>query len=170
MSLRTLHPEDFPTRDFLLEILARPPRELSTLTRVVCDTNLILDWLYWENAPEKPLLAALSEQRFAALASPATFLELADVLTRPAFGLSVAEQGGILARWADLSYCLPDPGEAILRTRDPDDQKFLNLACGRNAHWLLTKDKDLLSCAKKARRCALTICQPIRFPLESLPQ
>ena len=41
------------------------------------------------------------------------------------------------------------------RCRDPDDQKFLDLATRVRARWLLSRDDHLLVLAKRARRDGL---------------
>ena len=41
------------------------------------------------------------------------------------------------------------------RCRDPDDQKFLDLAASSGARWLLSRDDHLLSLARRTRRDGL---------------
>ena len=36
--------------------------------------------------------------------------------------------------------------------RDPDDQKFLELAQASGAQWLISKDRDLLKLARRTRK------------------
>ena len=55
-----------------------------------------------------------------------------------------------------------DAGEPSPRLvcRDPDDQKFIDLALARNARWLISRDKALLALAKRAKPRGLLIQKP----------
>ena len=41
--------------------------------------------------------------------------------------------------------------------RDPDDQKFIDLALSTQARWLISRDKALLALAKRAKPRGLSI-------------
>ena len=50
-----------------------------------------------------------------------------------------------------------------LRCSDPDDQQFIDLAIGRRAHALLTRDRALLRLASRARRFGVMVATPERW-------
>ncbi|MFT7776961.1 putative toxin-antitoxin system toxin component, PIN family [Roseateles sp.] len=50
--------------------------------------------------------------------------------------------------------------------RDPDDQKFIDLALAARARWLISRDKAVLALAKRARLRGLAILTPERWSLD----
>ena len=166
-----------PTADFLLELRTAhrtsperrrafesdaqlAPGERAT-PLVVLDTNVLLDLWYWDNAVSRFIRAALLSDRFWAVRSDDTVDELADVLRRRHFGLSVAEQCEILRLWhtASVGIRLPnDTPDAFCRDRD--DVKFLTLAQALRADFLITKDKKVLKAGRKLRRFGVNTLTP----------
>ena len=125
--------------------------------KAVIDTNVWLDWLVFDD----PSAAALAVVRAAGrLELPATVpirAELAAVLERPLFGLDVRAREAVLARFDSLALMLPAPEPAELPARlpvcrDPDDRKFVELALGCGAGFLVSRDKAVLKLAGRARR------------------
>jgi predicted nucleic acid-binding protein len=49
--------------------------------------------------------------------------------------------------------------------RDPDDQKFIDLALAAKAQWLVSRDKALLALAKRAKARGLLIVKPEAWTL-----
>jgi putative PIN family toxin of toxin-antitoxin system len=135
----------------------------------VIDTNVWLDLYVFGDARAAPLAQALAEGRLRALRSVRTDDELARVLERPVFAqrAGAAAHAAHLAAWQS-SACLleAEPGPAPWICRDPQDQKFLDLACAAQALWLLTKDRALLDLAPVARRAGLRIATPEGFYAE----
>ena len=126
---------------------------------VVLDTNILLD-LYVFQDPRAHLLRPHVETRsMCFLASDQTVAELANVLTREKFSLSVQRQNDILSSWRSASQVLPQ--EAIQsspwRCKDRDDQVFLDLAWTRRPAVLLSKDLHVLRFAKRALRDGVQI-------------
>lgn len=116
----------------------------------VIDTNIWLDWLVFDD----PSVIPLRRSDLVIYASCSMRAELADVLTRSRFGLAGGKQQACLAAFdARVSLC-EQPGASVTRLRcsDTDDQKFIELAVARRAPLLLTRDKALLSLARRARR------------------
>lgn len=139
------------------------------LPRIVIDTNVLLDLLFWKNPTAAPLAEALQENRLVAIFDDEALWEAAEVLGRPAF---LADDELIFARlaaWAEQAERVPI--EAIdarretlsVRCRDPLDQKFLTLAVAGNARWLATKDKLLFKAGKKLRRFGTEPVRPTEF-------
>ena len=58
-----------------------------------------------------------------------------------------------------------EPSPRII-CRDPDDQKFIDLALARHARWLVSRDKALLALAKRAKLRGLFILKPELWKLE----
>ena len=79
------------------------------------------------------------------LASPATVKELSDVLARPKFERYVtgAERLEFLAAFVREAEIV-DASESTHASRDPDDDKFLDLAVAGQAECIVSGDEDLL--------------------------
>jgi len=52
------------------------------------------------------------------------------------------------------------PPAVRLICRDPDDQKFIDLAISQGAQWLFSRDRAVLALAKRARAQGLIIMSP----------
>ena len=138
-----------------LEAAARP-RPIP----VVMDTNIVLDLLVFADPQGADLRAALEAGRLQWLATPAMREELQRVLdypqlqTRLAFyGLSLAQ---VMAAFdARVCLCPPAP-KAPCTCKDPDDQKFIDLAVAHQAA-LLSKDKAVLALRKRLERLQVTL-------------
>jgi len=123
--------------------------------RLVLDTNVWLDWLVFDDPELAPLRAAVREGRARVFIDAACEAELARVLAYPLgrIRLDAAAQAACLAecrrRAAPGERVAPLPGE-LPRCRDPDDQKFLELARDCAADFLLTRDRALLELARRA--------------------
>ncbi len=131
------------------------------MLRLVLDTNVVLDLLHFDDPAVAPLRRALADGRAACFASAATRAELAHVLSRPRFRIAKDEIGRLLDAYDALARpCEPAAGAALPPCRDPDDQKFLELAQAARADFLVTKDKALLALARKAARLGFRIVRP----------
>lgn len=116
------------------------------------DTNVVLDLLHFDDAVARPLLHALEAGRLCCMVSDATLDEWRRVLTYPAFALDSARQAALYARYQALTVLEPAAVVADLpRCRDPDDQKFIELAATAHAQGLVSKDRAVL---RLRRRCA----------------
>lgn len=141
-----------------------PPAEVAaSAARLVLDTNALLDWWLFEEAAFSGLPQALADGRVRWIACPAMRTELQRVLGRASLARYEPDCERTLAhfdQWAQLCTD-PTPSPAPrLRCRDGDDQVFLDLALRESAGWLLTRDRDLLSLARKARWLGLRIATP----------
>ena len=139
--------------------------------RIVLDTNVVLDWLVFDDASIAPLRAAHAAGRVCLLARADTLTELARVLAYPLFALSADAQTTALAQYAALRLPeepIPEPVSTVLLKklpicRDPDDQKFLELARDQAATYLLSKDKRLLELNRRKFGLPFTILTPRAF-------
>jgi len=141
--------------------------QADTRPAIVVDTQVVMDWLVFNDPRVQALATALTSGALRWLVAPAMRDELCHVLGR-----------GVAARYApDLSFieaqfdAYAEGVEAVepsprLVCRDPDDQKFIDLALGRNARWLVSRDKALLALAKRAKPRGLVILKPELWTLE----
>lgn len=120
--------------------------------RVVFDTNVVLDLLHFDDALARPLLHALDAGRLRCVVTGTTLDEWRRVLTYPAFALDPLRQAELATRYQALALFEPAATAAGLpRCRDPDDQKFIELAAAARAQALVSKDRAVL---RLRRRCA----------------
>jgi putative PIN family toxin of toxin-antitoxin system len=127
---------------------------------VVIDTNIVLDLLVFADPRAVELRAALEVGQLQWLASPAMREELQRVLGYPqlqprlAFhGLSPAQ---VLAAFDAYSALRPAAPKAPCTCKDPDDQKFIDLAVAHQAA-LLSKDKAVLAMRKRLERLGVAL-------------
>jgi putative PIN family toxin of toxin-antitoxin system len=127
---------------------------------VVLDTNVCLDLFVFDDPRCVPLHQALHANELVAVTDAACREEWRRVLSYPVLRLDDTGRAIALARFDALVRCVPmegstDPAAPPLRCRDPDDQKFLDLALRAGARWLLSRDAHLLSLARRTRRSGL---------------
>ena len=132
---------------------------------MVIDTNIWLDMLVFDDPGTRRLASLLQPPaQVQPLASDEMRAELADVIARPQFGLDDDCRAELLARYDATVLPASIAPDCRLPCRDPDDRKFLDLAIGRRAAWLLSRDRALLAARKVAwRRFAVRIGQVTDF-------
>lgn len=121
--------------------------------RVVFDTNVLLSMFVFADSRFAPLRTEVDAGRWLAFTRPDCLEEFRRVLDYAMFKLeperqvaaftaylAIAHQPGPLLPW------LPAP---LPRCKDPDDQKFLELARDIEADWLVSSDKALLKLNRK---------------------
>lgn len=127
--------------------------------RLVLDTNIWLDWLVFNDPGISPVRTMAEAGKAEIIITGDCAQELERVLGY-AFGrkiLDAAEQAACLARFhAAACMFVPDgepgfesPAFALPACKDPDDQKFLELARDCRADFLVTRDRDLLVFARR---------------------
>ncbi|MGH8085724.1 MAG: putative toxin-antitoxin system toxin component, PIN family [Lysobacter sp.] len=129
---------------------------LATAPRIVLDTNVCLDLLRFGDPRTTTLRAALEGGHVVAVTDDECRDEWLRVLTYPLLRLDETSRDAMVAAFdalvRPLSPAMRRTEAALPRCRDPDDQKFLQLAHASNARWLLSRDRHLLSLAKRCRR------------------
>ena len=134
------------------------------MLRLVLDTNVVLDLLHFDDPAVAPIRRALQEGKAACIGNAACRDELAHVLSYPQFKIPEHEARRILDEYDALAQPCHLAADATLpplpQCRDPDDQKFLELARAAKADLLVTKDKALLALARKVGRLGLQIHPP----------
>lgn len=136
----------------------------SDTPRIVLDTNVALDWLVFADPRCSDLARLIVQGRLAWHATQAMRDELAHVLPRPALARWQHDSVQVLATF-DEHVRLTTPADCrdaaqLPACKDPDDQKFIDLACAIGARWLLTHDRALLDLAAPARRLGVEILKP----------
>jgi uncharacterized protein len=135
---------------------------------VVLDTNVALDWLLFRDAGCAHLATQLQAGQLQWQATLAMRNELSSVLPRPEFRAWLPDCEHILSTfdsWARIVQkppCAARP-DARLRCRDPDDQKFIDLAVAVGAKWLFSKDRALLALLRPARTHGVEVLTPARW-------
>jgi len=118
---------------------------------VVLDTNIVLDLFVFQDVATLPLKSALANQSLHWLAAEPMREELARVLAYPQIVKSLAHHtlsaSEVLSRFSAQANIVSVAAKASVTCRDPDDQKFIDLAVMHQA-LLLSKDKAVL-CMKK---------------------
>jgi len=129
--------------------------------RLVLDTNVILDLLVFKDPSTEPIRLLLDAKQVDAVRTPASMAELIDVIGRPAFKLSGADQEMIVQAWESRSRQLENTAiePAPFSCRDPDDQVFINMAYSLRPALLLSKDLRVLELQAIAKQHGVEISQ-----------
>ena len=114
------------------------------------DTNVVLDWLLFDNPSAALLAAAIAQRQVRWIATAAMRGELSEVLRRGLAGQRNADPTLVLAGWDAHAEMIDEPPRlpvaVALPCSDPDDQKFLDLA-----HW----GRRPLAAEPRPRRAAI---------------
>lgn len=148
-----------------------PAPQRPAATPCVLDSNVVLDWLVFEDPHGLRLGAALMQGRLRWLMSPPMHEELLDVLGRldrlPALQRwssrrKHAQQ--MVEAWATPVACPPPLPPALqMRCSDADDQIFVDLALAHRTPWLLSRDRALLRLAGRLRPWGVHVVAPARW-------
>lgn len=120
--------------------------------RVVLDTQVWLDWLVFDDACVGPLREALAAGRAEIVIDEPCEAELARVLAYDLgrYTLDAGQQTRCIARSRSVARKVaPAAAPGLPKCRDPDDQKFLELAAAAGADYLVSKDQALLALAPR---------------------
>ena len=132
----------------------------------VIDTNIVLDLWLFEDPATIPLRAALQSGAISHLATASMRDELERVLTYPHLAKRMARSNiqaqDILSRFDEYLLAAEPAVKAACTCKDPDDQKFIDLAVA-HAVPLLSKDKAIL-CMKKRLFQSGVVLNPSEIP------
>ena len=119
---------------------------------VVLDTNIVLDTFVFKDTATHALLAALSCGNLHWLTTQAMRAELERVLSYPQIVKRLTLQQipakDVLVQFDVHSNMVDMAAKACVTCKDPDDQKFIDLAVAHRAQ-LLSKDKAVLDMTKR---------------------
>ncbi len=128
------------------------------MNTVVLDTNIVLDAFVFDDPAARPLKHALASSQLQWLATKAMRDELARVLgyakILPRMAFYKVSAAHVLAQFDGQAMLVDTAPRASAICKDPDDQKFIDLAVSHKA-LLLSKDHAVL-CMKK-RLLALAV-------------
>jgi len=132
----------------------------------VIDTNIVLDLWLFEDPATIPLRAALQSGAISHLATASMREELERVLTYPHLVKRMAKSSiqaqDILSRFDEYLLAAEPAAKAAFTCKDPDDQKFIDLAVA-HAVPLLSKDNAIL-CMKKRLFQSGVVLNPSEIP------
>ena len=132
---------------------------MATPPRLVLDTNVCLDLFVFGDVQCAALHEALRTGAVEAVSDETCRAEWLAVLGYPQLALDAVRREAAMATFDAQLRLLPAAGHCSVadapklpRCRDPDDQKFLELAQACGAQWLLSRDRELLKLARRTRR------------------
>ena len=133
---------------------------VQTPARRVLDTNIVLDLWVFDEPKAEALRDSVETGRTHWLATAAMREELARVLAYPQIVKRLTHREipadtvlGHFDRWAQLH---PDAPKAEYVCKDPDDQKFIDLAVTHTAA-LHSKDAQVLCMKNRLARCGVAL-------------
>ncbi|QWT19669.1 putative toxin-antitoxin system toxin component, PIN family [Bacillus sp. NP157] len=135
--------------------------------RVVLDTNVCLDAFVFSDPRAAVLLAAIEQGEVEAVTREDCRDEWLAVLDYPALKLEEGQRVEAISRFNALVRVLPKKAceKSPPRCRDPDDQKFLELASSAGASILFSRDAEVLRLASRTKREGLfDIMRPEEWP------
>jgi len=141
-----------------------PPRVhlMAEPALTVIDTNVLLDWLVFDEPSTRPLVAALHAGRLRWISTEAMLAEQRHVIRGLVGSRWPADPEALetaYARWATVLEAPARPATTP-RCTDPDDQIFVDLALARRAPWLLTRDRALLKLGRRTRAVGTEVLTP----------
>lgn len=136
-----------------------------SLPVVVLDTNVVLDWLVFDDPRVRPIGVAVEAGALRWLRSEAMALELERVLDYPAVARHATDKPALLARAARLAAPVAPaaPAPLTLRCADPDDQCFIDLALAHPGCRLVSRDKAVLALRRRAFTRGVHVLTPAQW-------
>ena len=133
-------------------------------SRVVLDTNIVLDAFVFNDPAAAPLLDGLQAGALIWIATQPMRDELERVLAYPKIVKRLTyyqlDAASVLAQFDALARLEPVAPKAQFTCKDPDDQKFIDLAVAHQT-LLLSKDQAVLCMAKRLLAVAVIAQQAI---------
>lgn len=158
----------FPLQASLMTDSPQPPGAHRAVrpTHVVLDTNVVLDWLLFEDADARALGHAVAMGAATWIGTTSTLQELNEVLARRVFDRWQHRRTSVLAAADRFCQLRPAPvvgADLRLWCTDPEDQPFIDLALSAGARWLFSRDKAVLRLARRARAFGVEIAAPVHW-------
>jgi putative PIN family toxin of toxin-antitoxin system len=132
---------------------------MGNATALVIDTNIALDLFVFRDPATAPLHQALEDATLWLATAPmreelARVLDYPQIVRRLQAGWLSADQ--VLAAFDQRASLQPEAPKAVYTCKDPDDQKFIDLAVAHRAA-LLSKDAAVLCMAKRLARLGVAV-------------
>ena len=135
--------------------------------KCVLDTNVVLDWLVFDDSLLKILHLAVRESRVIIVTHPSAIEELRRVLDYPQLALDPSLKRTVLQTYeshtSQPSSAQPQPLEradlpkGFPRCRDADDDHFLALAYRSGADALISRDNAVLALKRRSEKFGFKI-------------
>jgi putative PIN family toxin of toxin-antitoxin system len=116
--------------------------------RAVLDTNVLVPALLWRGTPHEILLKAL-DRKFKIVISYPLLEELRKTLQLKKFNLTKSEINGLIRVIYYLSEIVEINKRFNVELKDEEDKIVTDCALNGKAEFIVTGDKDLLSCSVK---------------------
>jgi len=140
---------------------------------IVLDTNIVLDLFVFDDPAAQPLKDALQTQQLQWIATPAMREELARVLAYkqivPRLAYYQRSAAEVLATFDRLARLVDVAPKAHPTCKDPDDQKFIDLAVAHKTP-LLSKDHAVLCMKKRLLALDVTAQTATDFVANLIPE
>lgn len=133
---------------------------------VILDTQIVMDWLVFDEPSLAPLIAAVESRHLLWTATVAMKAELMHVIARGVAARYTPDVDRVLAAFEQHCRFVEEPVLSMVRPRcsDTDDQKFIDLGLGLaaadHAITLISRDRAVLKVAKRAAKLGLPILSP----------
>ncbi|HMS27701.1 MAG TPA: putative toxin-antitoxin system toxin component, PIN family [Burkholderiaceae bacterium] len=142
----------------------------SSVTFIVVDTNIVLDLLVFDDPAsmrlKSTLLDSIDNKKYVWLATQAMRDELERVLSYPKISSRMAfyqlRSESVMQQFDHLATMVAPATKAAWMCKDPDDQKFIDLAVQHQAQ-LFSKDRAVLCMAKRLQSAGAWIHLPGHF-------
>lgn len=129
---------------------------------VVLDTNIVLDLYVFDDPAARPVREAVEAGALRWLATAPMREELARVLAYPQIAPRLAFHGRhadeVLAHFDRWAQQVEPAVKAPITCKDPDDQRFIDLAVAHGAK-LLSKDRAVLVMHRRMERLGAQACR-----------
>ena len=117
--------------------------------RVVFDCVVLLQAAARQKSAAANCFALAESGDLQFFVSPETLSEIEDVLSRPELrahfpGLTDEIAGAFLKRLQTFANFIPQVPKKFIYQRDEDDEPYINLAVEVKAHFIVSRDNDLL--------------------------
>ena len=133
---------------------------MTPVAPLVIDTNIALDLFVFRDPVTEALRQAIETRRHRWLATVAMREELARVLGYPQILRRLQAQGllagQVLGAFDQHASLRPEAAKAAYTCKDPDDQRFIDLAVAHRA-LLLSKDAAVLCMARRLARLGVEV-------------
>lgn len=133
-----------------------------TTEALVLDTNIALDLFVFQDAATASLRTAVERADGAWIATAAMREELVRVLGYPQIARRLEAKArpaqDVLDAFDRCTRLVPEASKAAYTCKDPDDQKFIDLAAEHRAT-LVSKDDAVLCMAKRLARVGVHVCR-----------
>ena len=135
--------------------------------RWVLDTNVVIDWLMFNDPYMDPLRERVVDGRLVVLTHEPAIVELKRILAYRQLKLDATRQTEIFNRYLSLTTVVALPEGASLknlmtpgnfpRCRDRDDEHFIALAFHQKADALVSRDNAVFGMKSRVAKFGLTI-------------